>query len=290
MLQDEVKSELAELNDAIEWAQKGLSKAPEGSLLVDKAKGNNRYYWRKTAVDKKGVYLGKENQEQIRALAQKDYEARLLKSAEKEKALLERIQARCDKGDLQGSGVLDLAYESLSEARKELVDPYKLSSDEYARRWQLEEYAGNSHPFGSYSLFTHGGVRVRSKSEVLIADALEAAGVPYKYERPLNLGGYNPVYPDFTVLNKRTRAEYYWEHFGGMDDAEYREGMVHKLNSYALAGIFPGDRLLATYETSQTPLDTRVVQAVIEKRGQEAERKRPLAALCGQAGAFMRGG
>ena len=123
MLQDEVKLELAELNDAIEWAQKGLSKAPEGSLLVDKAKGNNRYYWRKTAAYKKGVYLGKNDQEQIRALAQKDYEARLLKSAEKEKALLERIQVRCDKGELLGSRVLSLVYENLSDARKELVEP-----------------------------------------------------------------------------------------------------------------------------------------------------------------------
>ncbi len=265
VLQDEVKTELEELNDAIEWAQKGLGKAPEGSLLVDDSKNGIHYYWRKTAADKKGVYLGKDDQEQIRALAQKDYEVRLLKSAEKEKALLERIQARCDKRGMQGSGVLDLVYENLSDARKELVEPYKLSNDEYARRWQLEEYAGNSHPFGSYSLFTRSGVRVRSKSEVLIADALEAAGVPYKYERPLNLGGYNPVYPDFTVLNKHTRAEYYWEHFGGMDDAEYREGMVHKLNSYVLAGIFPGEQLLTTYETSETPLDTRVIRGLIEK-------------------------
>ena len=265
MLLDEVKSELAELNDAIEWAQKGLSKAPEGSLLVDDSKNGIHYYWRKTATDKKGVYLGKGDQEQIRALAQKDYEARLLKSAEKEKALLERIQVRCDKGELLGSRVLSLVYENLSDARKELVEPYVLSNDEYARRWQIEEYAGNAHPFGAYSLFTRSGVRVRSKSEVLIADALEAAGVPYKYERPLNLGGYNPVYPDFTVLNKRTRAEYYWEHFGGMDDVEYREGMVYKLNSYALAGIFPGEQLLATYETSETPLDTRVIRGLIEK-------------------------
>ena len=113
MFQDEVKLELAELNDAIEWAQKGLSKAPEGSLLVDKAKGNNRYYWRKTAADKKGVYLGRDDQEQIRALAQKDYEARLLKSAKKEKALLERIQVRCDKGELLGSRVLSLVYEKI---------------------------------------------------------------------------------------------------------------------------------------------------------------------------------
>ena len=50
-----------------------------------------------------------------------------------------------------------------------------------------------------------------------------------------------------------------------MDDVEYREGMVYKLNSYALAGIFPGEQLLATYETSETPLDTRVIRGLIEK-------------------------
>lgn len=265
MLQDEIKTELAALVDAAEWAQQGLKKAPEGTLLVDCAKGAPRYYWRKAPSDKKGAYLSRESKQQIQALAQKDYELHLLKAARKEIASLERLQARCDKGRLLGSQVLTSVYEKLTEARKDLVEPYELPNDEYARRWQLEEYAGNTHPFGSYSMFTRKGERVRSKSEVLIADALDAAGVPYKYECPLCLGAYDSVYPDFTVLNKNSRKEYYWEHFGGMNDSEYREGMVHKLNKYALADVLPGDRLLMTFETAETPLDTRVVQKIIKK-------------------------
>ncbi|MFQ6929598.1 MAG: hypothetical protein ACLRR3_00115 [Eubacterium sp.] len=38
---------------------------------------------------------------------------------------------------------------------------------------------------------------------------------------PLRLKGYGTVKPDFTVLNKRTRHEYVWEHFGMMDDSIY---------------------------------------------------------------------
>lgn len=265
MFKDELQTEIDELNNAIEWAQQNLKRAPKGTLLIDTIKGKERYYYRTEPTQKKGIYLGKGNEEQIRALAQKDYETRLLRAAQEAKAALDKVWGQGKASTALGSSVLLTVYDNLPEARKALVEPYALSDDDYAQRWQQEEYVGNTHPMGSYSLFTHKGERVRSKSEVLIADALEAKGVPYKYEHSLNLGGYDSVYPDFTVLNKHTRAEYYWEHFGGMDDPDYREGMVHKLNRYALAGIMPGDKLLATWETAETPLDTRVVQAVINK-------------------------
>ena len=106
---------------------------------------------------------------------------------------------------------------------------------------------------------------MRSKSEVIIADALDAAGVPYRYEQALFIGGYSPVYPDFTALNKRTRKEYVWEHLGAMGDAEYCENALDKLNRYARAGYLPGDTLLVTQESANVPLDTRVVTALVER-------------------------
>ena len=70
--------------------------------------------------------------------------------------------------------------------------------------------------------------RVRSKSEVIIADTLARHGVPYRYEYPLKLksgrdGAFRTIHPDFLCLNVRTRAEFYWEHFGLMDDPDYLE-------------------------------------------------------------------
>lgn len=49
--------------------------------------------------------------------------------------------------------------------------------------------------------------RVRSKSEVIIADILNQEGIPYRYECPLQLKGWGKVYPDFTVLSERERPE-----------------------------------------------------------------------------------
>ena len=42
-------------------------------------------------------------------------------------------------------------------------------------------------------------------------DLKEKHNVPYHYEAPLYLKGRGIIHPDFTVLNIRTRQEYYWE-------------------------------------------------------------------------------
>lgn len=106
---------------------------------------------------------------------------------------------------------------------------------------------------------------VKSKSEALIADRLHAMGVPYHYE-PLVGGDGGPLLcPDFLVLNKRTRESFYWEHFGLMDDAQYSTRCVEKLAMYAEKGFLVGTDLTATFESSAHPLDTRLVERIIER-------------------------
>ena len=272
MVRKRIVSEIARMEDAIKWAQSGLKHSPEGRLLVETQRGALRYYWRKGIHDKRGTYLGKDDQETHRALEQKEYDMRLLKAATKEKDRLEKMLARYDKASgaadqavaAASEDVLDAVYASLPEERQALVKSFELTDEEYARQWLAHEYEGNGHTFGGSGFYSMGGTRVRSKSEVIIADALEAQGVPYRYEQALDVGGYNPVYPDFTVLNRRTRKEYIWEHFGAMDDADYCDKALRKLNKYARAGYVLGDKLLATYESGAVPLDTRMAHAVIE--------------------------
>ena len=62
--------------------------------------------------------------------------------------------------------------------------------------------------------YSNNGVRVRSKSELIIANLLEQYDVPYKYEMPLSLDENGIVRPDFIALNVRLRSEYVWEHLG----------------------------------------------------------------------------
>ena len=106
---------------------------------------------------------------------------------------------------------------------------------------------------------------VRSKSEKRLADKFNLLGIPYIYEKPLYLEGYGYVHPDFTLLNVRKKKEYYLEHFGMMDNPEYTVKTVQKLETYEKNGIFPGEKLLLTYETGSHPLNMKTVDNLIQK-------------------------
>ncbi|WP_218253327.1 AAA family ATPase [Candidatus Magnetobacterium casense] len=83
---------------------------------------------------------------------------------------------------------------------------------------------------------TSKGVAVRSKSELLIAEAFISADVSFEYEKPLTLGGITR-YPDFTIENEITGRIVYWEHLGMLDRREYRESWEKKLAWYHANGI-----------------------------------------------------
>ena len=103
---------------------------------------------------------------------------------------------------------------------------------------------------------------VRSKSEALIAMNLYMEKIAYRYECELKIGKA-VFYPDFTILHPLTGKEIYWELFGKMDLPEYAKNAADKLHMYARNGIYPGDRLITTYETMEQPLDTAIVQKLI---------------------------
>jgi hypothetical protein len=111
--------------------------------------------------------------------------------------------------------------------------------------------------------FTVNGERVRSKSEILIADALSRCNIPYRYEYPTHIPGVGTVYPDFLCLNMQKRKEYAWEHNGMMSDANYADYAIKKIEIYALAGYYPGDNLILSFESSSHPLSSRIIEGNI---------------------------
>ena len=72
-------------------------------------------------------------------------------------------------------------------------------------------------------------------------------------------------YPDFTILNKRTRQIIYWEHLGKLGDEDYCTDNIQKLEDYADAGIFQGKNLLLTYECASKPLTTKMIELMIKE-------------------------
>ena len=53
-----------------------------------------------------------------------------------------------------------------------------------------------------------------------------------------------------------------WEHFGLMDQKEYRQKTIDKLHFYMQHGFFPSDNLICTYEHDLR--DIACVQKLIE--------------------------
>ena len=101
-----------------------------------------------------------------------------------------------------------------------------------------------------------------------IADKYYERGIPYKYEKPLLLKKQAKnitIRPDFTTLNKRTRMQRYHEHFGKMDDPQYARKALEKIRLYESNGIFIGEQLIITFESSEQPLDKREFELLIEK-------------------------
>jgi hypothetical protein len=83
------------------------------------------------------------------------------------------------------------------------------------------------------------GEPMRSKSEVIIADQLFAAGVDYEYETPLQAPSGSTRWPDFTLIDADTGRTIYWEHCGMLQDPHYRARWERKLDWYRSQGILP---------------------------------------------------
>ena len=50
----------------------------------------------------------------------------------------------------------------------------------------------------------------------------------------------------------KSKEEIYLEHFGLLNDEEYRKDVLEKMDMYRASGIYPGKNLLFTYETEDT--------------------------------------
>ncbi len=243
----------------IKQKEKALAKAPEGLLRISNSGNHTQYYHRTDPKNFNGTYIKEKNFSFVQKLAQKDYDKKILQSAEKE---LKAIRSFFDKYPRLNPEEI---YGSLHTERQKLIIPIKEDDQHFIKNWESVEYESKGFYSSIPELYTSKGERVRSKSEVIIADLLYKEGIPYRYEYPLYLKEFETVYPDFMVLNVRLRKELYWEHFGMMDDVEYVEKAIHKIRTYEQNGLFVGDNLIITFESKQNPLNQKSARRLIEK-------------------------
>ena len=235
-----------------------LKHAPEGSLRINKKGDRTQYYHRNNPKDVTGTYIRRDNLIFANQLAQKDYDEKIIKSAEKELEAIRKYIANYPENNVEQ------IFASIHKERQRLVNPIQEPIEEMIQKWEKVQYEGKEFPPDYPEIYTDRDERVRSKSEALIANLLYKEGIPYRYEYPLRFKGYGFIYPDFLTLNTRTRKEIIFEHFGLMEDEGYEDTVIKKLNSYIQNGYYPGDNLIFTMETHNNPLNVRVVKQMIE--------------------------
>lgn len=143
----------------------------------------------------------------------------------KVKPLLEKeLEALENFGKRYNEKLCDDIYENLTDDRRQLIVPVRVNAKEQLYQWNKETY------------------------------------------EPLELkvaGGPVVLHPDFTILNIHSGKIVYWEHAGCMGDAGYADAFVKKMNTYVENSIFPGDRLIVTYDTLNSPLNIHNVKLLV---------------------------
>lgn len=250
----EVEKRIAYLQKIISEKENAETMRTVETINVSSVNGKTQYYLNYGGERK---YLRDSEISKVKELCQNDYDIKVLKAARKELKYLEKIKSM-----YQGE-VCEAIYEKQASGRKAVLHPIYLPDNEYIKQWEAVSYDRKSFREGAPEYYTDKGERVRSKTEIIIANMLKKHNIPYRYECPMYLKGYGTIHPDFTVLNMKERKEMYLEHMGMMDDEEYREEALRRINAYEQNGIFPGDRLVLTHETRNNPVSSLLLEKIV---------------------------
>ncbi len=251
----EIGLEVKRLENELNNAKREISLLPKGKLRCTSSNGSDQYF-----ID--GTYISKKKLELIQKVAQREYYEKLIPVLEENLLKLKAVESMYE------NHTLEKCFEDLCRGRKKLVNTEIESLDTKIRKFMKEKYEpGIFSDDDRTEFYTIPGERVRSKSEMIIADELYRYHIPYHYEMPLELNNWGKIVtcrPDFTVMSRSEGKKYIYEHFGMMDNPDYAEKNMKKLDLYEKNGYILGKNLIITHETSKSPLIIGVIDTYIE--------------------------
>lgn len=266
-INSKIQNKILDLKKTVNMIDKFLEDAPKGCLKYQ-IKAGKAYYYQKYKNEEENSYvvhyIERKDEKLAMKLAQKGYFIMIKPLLEKEIKALEQFLESYNTRDVEE------VYDGLAEERKKLVTPVRMSKKELINKWESEKFELYKGYEENLKYETEGGEIVRSKSEVIIANLLYSKRnvLRYKYERPLDVrknGRLFTIHPDFTIMNINTGKVVYWEHAGCMDNVEYVNDFICKVNTYISNNIIPGKNLIITYETLDSPLNINTIKILISK-------------------------
>ena len=258
IVQRNIKKEQIFLNEA----QQELKNLPEGTLVRrDKSYGSEYY----TYKDGAEVYIPKNQHSLVNDLKRR----RVLETAEsiakgniKAMERLLKEYRPLDFDEIEKN--LPRAYRGLEPVQPDFTPGEKTYSGAKGQHFTQSE-----NPYMREKLVnsTYFGLKTRSKSEAIIAEAIYRSGFSVHYERKIILydefGNQKTAYLDF-VVPLTGEYEIGWEHNGLLDDDAYLQRNVEKLRLYHLNGIYQPKNLIITADKPGGGLDNEYIECLVK--------------------------
>ncbi len=238
-------------------ADKVLAYAPKGYLKSRPRKDSIAFYQGGTHFGRTHEKNITGNQLLIKELFQKRVYQEIQHKAEKNLAALELLKEK-----YESNHILDI-LPTLSKGYRDAALLYDAGSGERRKSECIQQ---NFNP--QYHIHeTTCGLLVRSKSEVIIANALTGYGIPFMYEKPFPYPDARGFYfePDFT-FELPDNETVIWEHLGLLNDLEYCNRNAYKLNTYQQHGFLIGRNLLITQDDQKGNCSSAYIDQLIRER------------------------
>ena len=259
-LHDELLNHVSEIENKIKIDTTELRGLPHGNLMVTKNDGHSVIY-RVTYAK------GKRKRKSI------TYDSDMICQMLRREFLEDEISSLNRNKELLLSVIEQLGTADSTARMRNLMKKYPWMNDEQLKAaitapdagddsWTSSPLNQNYFMEGSLRHVTSWGLRVRSKSEALIAEMLHRYNICFKYEASIDINGGN-IYPDFKIR----RADYkiiWWEHRGLMRDPEYSIKQHQKDIIYEGQGIVPWDNLILTYDNADGEINLKIVESMIK--------------------------
>lgn len=239
--------------------KKGMKGLPKGTLYVKTNRGKEQYYF-VDAKSKKRKYIKAKDVDFVYGLKKRRFMEETIKAIDKNIAAQKRFLSVYTPYDYASiTDGIPIAYR-LENSSMDLNEENKVERINKGNQTLLHYDNEILHE-------TTIGLKVRSKAEAIICEALVSNNVDFEYEKELILfkeGNQITVRPDFSFENKITGERFYLEHLGMLNDGTYRRKNIEKLILYAENDIQIGRNLFITSDSMRGEIDVRAIMRTIE--------------------------
>lgn len=255
----EIQERITKLEKLVKTKKKEIEKLPDGHIRAITHGKGFQYYMRAGKNDKNGVYVPKKEHREVRKIVKKEYGLRVIKKAEEEIRILKRLLK------LYQAGTVESEHSRMPQGKQVLVEPIEEDDETFVSKIISQKFEELKFDDNLPEYYTNKGMRVRSKSEALIANLLDKLEIKYIYEMPISLYNGIVAHPDFSIIDVKHRRIIYWEHFGMMDNEDYANNALLKINSYEKSGLYVGELLFATFESSEHPINMKLIEKKLNR-------------------------